>query len=149
MAPVASIHFFGDMVNAFEPACVLNPSNSTGLKSGLLSCSHRPRNSIVSRLCIQFFDHVIRRIAFVPCNICQQNIVVAIAGRKNRNLSSFSVNAISALLLCGHIVLSPLVFSRIVTSYIVSIILDMAISVESKKQLNIFFIISAPSARKA
>ena len=43
------------------------------------------------------------------------------------------VNAVSALLLCGHIVLSPLVFSRIVTSYIISIILDMAIPVESKK----------------
>ena len=43
-----------DMVKAFEPACILTPSNSTGLKSGLLSCSHRPRNSIVSRLCIQF-----------------------------------------------------------------------------------------------
>ena len=54
IAPVVSTYFFGDMVNALEPAWILNPSNSTGLNSGLLSCSHNPRNSIVSRFRIQF-----------------------------------------------------------------------------------------------
>ena len=36
------------------PACFLNPSNSTGLKSGLFNCSQSPRNSMVFRLRIQF-----------------------------------------------------------------------------------------------
>lgn len=35
MASVASIHFFGDIVNAFGSACFLTPSNSRGVKSGL------------------------------------------------------------------------------------------------------------------
>lgn len=35
-------------------ACFLTPSNSRGLKLGLYSVSHIPRNSIVSRFCIQF-----------------------------------------------------------------------------------------------
>ena len=49
-----SIHFVGDIVNALAPAWDLNPSNSTGLKSGLCNDSHKPKNSIVSRERIQF-----------------------------------------------------------------------------------------------
>ncbi len=55
MALVDSIHFFGDKVKAFEPACFLNPSNSTGLKPGLFSDSHSPKNSIISLFLSQFF----------------------------------------------------------------------------------------------
>ena len=36
MAFVDSIHFVGDREKAFAPAAFLNPSNSTGLKFGLL-----------------------------------------------------------------------------------------------------------------
>lgn len=53
IAPVASIHFFGERVNALRPACILNPSNSVGLKSGLYNCFQMPRYSIVLRLRIQ------------------------------------------------------------------------------------------------
>ena len=36
-------------VQILRPACFLNPSNWTGLKSGLFNCSQMPRNSIVLR----------------------------------------------------------------------------------------------------
>ena len=40
--------------NALAPALAVNPSNSRGLNSGLLSSSHNPKNSSTSRLRIQF-----------------------------------------------------------------------------------------------
>ena len=40
----------GGEVKLLRPACFLIPSNSTGLKLGLLICSQRPRNSRVLRL---------------------------------------------------------------------------------------------------
>ncbi len=51
---VAPIHFWGDNVNAFRPACFLNSSNSRGLKFGLYNVSHRPKYSMVFRFLIQF-----------------------------------------------------------------------------------------------
>ena len=39
MALVVSIHFFGESVNAFKSALLLNPSNSRGLKVGLYNVS--------------------------------------------------------------------------------------------------------------
>ena len=50
----ASIHFFGERVNAFNPACILTLLNSVGLKSGLYNCYQIPRYSIVLRFRIQF-----------------------------------------------------------------------------------------------
>jgi hypothetical protein len=40
IAFVDSIHFFGDIVNAFAPASFLNPSNSMGLKSEVICQSY-------------------------------------------------------------------------------------------------------------
>ena len=48
IAFTAIIHFVGDIVNALSHASFLNPSNSTGLKSGLCRLSHNPKNSIVN-----------------------------------------------------------------------------------------------------
>jgi hypothetical protein len=54
MAEVFSIHCLGVRVKLLSPASFLNPSNSTGLKAGLLRCSPIPRNSMVLRFRIQF-----------------------------------------------------------------------------------------------
>lgn len=50
ITPVFSIHCFGVRTKLFSPVCILIPSNSTGLKSELLSRSQMPRNSTVLRL---------------------------------------------------------------------------------------------------
>ena len=42
-------------VKVGRPACFLNPSNSTGLKLGLYSISHVPKNSSVFLFLNQFF----------------------------------------------------------------------------------------------
>jgi len=46
---------FGIKEKLFRPPWFLIPSNSMELKSGLLSCSYIPRNSMVFRLRIQFW----------------------------------------------------------------------------------------------
>ena len=47
MAPVESIHFCGDNVNAFVPASALTASNSTRLNIGLFRDSHKPNITVV------------------------------------------------------------------------------------------------------
>ena len=54
IAFVKLIHFLGDKVNELYPASDLIRSNSTELKFVLFKLSHKPKNSIVSFLLIQF-----------------------------------------------------------------------------------------------
>src|SRR3989338_477026 len=54
IAFVVSIHFLGVNTKLFSPACFLNPSHSTGLKSGLFNCSQKPNNSTVFLFRSQF-----------------------------------------------------------------------------------------------
>lgn len=49
IALVDSIHCLGVRVKLLRPANFLNPSNSTGLNSGLSSCSQIPKNSTALR----------------------------------------------------------------------------------------------------
>lgn len=48
------IHFCSDNTKKFKPDSILNWSNLTSLKLGLLSCSHKPRYSIVDLTLSQF-----------------------------------------------------------------------------------------------
>src|SRR3989338_1259414 len=65
MAFVFSIHCFGVRAKLFKPACILIPSNSTELKSGLLSRSQTPRNSTVLRFLSQLRTRSSERSAFL------------------------------------------------------------------------------------
>jgi hypothetical protein len=56
MALAAHIRFLGNITKALTPASFLNPSNSTGLKLELLSCSHNPKNSIISEYSNGFLE---------------------------------------------------------------------------------------------
>src|SRR5690606_8045934 len=54
IALVLSIHRLGVITKLFSPACFLNPSNSTGLKSGLFIISQKPKSSMVFLFLNQF-----------------------------------------------------------------------------------------------
>jgi len=52
IAVVLSIQRFGVITKLLSPACFLNPSNSTGLKSELKIVSQKPNNSMNANISI-------------------------------------------------------------------------------------------------
>ena len=69
--PLAGRH--GERV---QPGLLPKPVEFDGFKPGLCRLSHRPRNSSVSRLRIQFFDHVVRLVAAVARDVGQGKVFV-------------------------------------------------------------------------
>lgn len=65
----------------FNPACFLNPSNSTGLKSGLYNFSQKPSNSMVE-LRSQFLIVRTWRI-LKSSNICKRDIIINFSFRNS------------------------------------------------------------------